>query len=248
MLATATPTMREAGKACSPLQPIPSWAPLASESVPPVVWRWLTAALDELDYGIVLLFEGARVVHINHAARVELDDGHPLRLSGNELRARLTRDAGSWHEALAQAELRGLRKLLVLGDESRRASVSIIPLDAADSGPRAVLVVLGKRAVSESLSIQGFARSYGLTRAETRVLEALCSGLPPLEAAVQLGVAISTVRSQIGSIRSKTGASSIRALVRQVAVLPPVKGVLRGGKWAQVEPHSWCGLRAGVCS
>ncbi|MEO8311967.1 MAG: helix-turn-helix transcriptional regulator, partial [Caldimonas sp.] len=41
------------------------------------------------------------------------------------------------------------------------------------------------------------------------------------------GVAISTVRSQIGSMRAKTGAESIRALVRQVAVLPPVKGVLR---------------------
>jgi hypothetical protein len=35
------------------------------------------------------------------------------------------------------------------------------------------------------------------------------------------------VRSQIGSVRQKTGSSSIRALVRQVAVLPPVKGVLR---------------------
>jgi DNA-binding CsgD family transcriptional regulator len=87
--------------------------------------------------------------------------------------------------------------------------------------------VLAKRAVSESLSIHGFARSYGLTGAETRVLVALCGGLPPMEVAHQTGVAISTVRSQIISIRQKTGATSIRALVRQVAVLPPVKSTLR---------------------
>jgi hypothetical protein len=38
---------------------------------------------------------------------------------------------------------------------------------------------------------------------------------------------VSTVRTQIGSIRAKTGANSIRELVRQVAVLPPLVGALR---------------------
>jgi hypothetical protein len=41
-------------------------------------------------------------------------------------------------------------------------------------------------------------------------------------------VALSTVRTQIGSIRTKTGAGSIRDLVRQVALLPPLVGALRG--------------------
>ena len=43
-------------------------------------------------------------------------------------------------------------------------------------------------------------------------------------------VAVSTVRTQIGSIRIKTGASSIRELVRQVAVLPPLVGALRDSR------------------
>jgi len=34
--------------------------------------------------------------------------------------------------------------------------------------------------------------------------------------------------TQIGSIRAKTGAGSIRELVRQVARLPPLVGALRG--------------------
>jgi hypothetical protein len=40
-------------------------------------------------------------------------------------------------------------------------------------------------------------------------------------------VGLSTIRTQIGSIRLKTGASSIRALVRQVALLPPLVSALQ---------------------
>jgi DNA-binding CsgD family transcriptional regulator len=75
--------------------------------------------------------------------------------------------------------------------------------------------------------VQWFARSHDLTLAETRVLEALSEGLQPNDIAARHGVGISTVRSQIGSIRSKTRSDSIGALVRQVAVLPPLVGALR---------------------
>ena len=60
------------------------------------------------------------------------------------------------------------------------------------------------------------------------MLAALCAGQRPSEIAAALCVALSTVRTQIGSIRAKTGAESIRALVRQVAVLPPLVSALRG--------------------
>jgi DNA-binding CsgD family transcriptional regulator len=92
-----------------------------------------------------------------------------------------------------------------------------------------VLLVLGKRRVCAQLSVQAFARSLNLTPAETRVLELLCAGVRPTLIAQTQGVAVSTVRTQIGSIRAKTGAASISALVRQVAVLPPLVGALRGG-------------------
>jgi DNA-binding CsgD family transcriptional regulator len=189
-------------------------------------WQWLAGALDELDYGIVVLHEGMGIVHLNDAAQVELDDLHPLQLVGNELRARLARDVAPLHEAVTAAATRGMRRLITVGEETHRTSISVVPLEAAD-GPRAVLIVLGKREVCESLSVQGFARIHRLTGAEVRVLKELCSGVPPAQIAALLGVAISTVRSQIGSMRAKTGAESIRGLVRQVAVLPPVKGVLR---------------------
>ncbi len=201
---------------------------------------WLAATLDEIDYGMLLLTENGQLVHANHIAGVELDGAHPLQLVGGELRARHAYDAPALHLALQNAALRGLRKLLTLGDNLHRASVSVVPIGHGGApGAATTLLMLGKRQVCESLSVQGFARSHGLTPAETRVLVPLCQGVPPGEVAEMLGVGIATVRSQIGSIRQKTGAESIRALVGQVAMLPPLMGVLRGGM-----PHDAARLAA----
>ena len=191
--------------------------------------HWLAATLDEIDYGMLLLVDETHVMHVNHAASAELDHAHPLQLLGQELRARRPPDVVALADALHGAARRGLRKLLALGEGAQRVSVSVVPLSEPARGDAPVtLVMLGKRRVCEVLSVQGFARSHGLTGAETRVLAALCSGSMPNDIAAQVGVAISTVRTQIGNIRQKTGAPSIRALVQQVAVLPPLMGVLRG--------------------
>jgi DNA-binding CsgD family transcriptional regulator len=184
--------------------------------------RWLSLMLDEIDYGMLLLDEHAQVLHANHAARAELDAGHPLQLLGRQLRARQATDVARLHEALSGAADRGLRRLLALGEGEHRANVAVIPL-----GNQATLVVLSKRHLSERISVQCFATQNGLTPAETRVLEGLCNGLEPREIAEQYSVGLATVRTQIGSIRAKTGADNIRALVRQVAVLPPMVSSLR---------------------
>ena len=189
--------------------------------------RWLALMLDEIDYGMLLLADGAQVLHVNHAARAELDAGHPLQLLGRELRTRHTQDVAHLHDALAGAQ-RGLRKLLTLGQAGQRLSVAVIPLGLlGGGGPSATLLVMGKRQVCERLSVQWFARSHALTPAETRVLEAVCEGMDPRAVAEQHQVGLATVRTQIGSIRAKTGAESIRDLVRQVAVLPPMVSSLR---------------------
>lgn len=184
--------------------------------------RWLSLMLDEIDYGMLLLGEHTQVLHANHAARAELDAGHPLQLAGNQLRTRLAQDMHTLHDALSGATQRNLRRLLALGEGEQRANIAVVPL-----GNQATLVVLSKRQLSGGISVQCFATQNGLTPAETRVLQGLCDGLQPREVAEQHRVGLATVRTQIGSIRSKTGAENIRALVRQVAVLPPMVNSLR---------------------
>ena len=202
---------------------------LERRAAPSPARHWLAATLDEIDYGMLLLTDETQVMHINHSARAELDAAHPLQLLGRELRAGRPQDVLPLADALHAAARRRLRKLLTLGDGAQRVSVSVVPLALPDdSGSPVTLVMLGKRRVCEALSVQGFAGSHGLTLTETRVLAALCCGTLPTEIAAQAGVKIATVRTQIGTIRQKTGAQSIRALVQQVAVLPPLMGVLRG--------------------
>ena len=202
--------------------------PAARGPAPDRAMRWLAATLDEIDYGMLLLTDEVRVMHVNHAARAELDAAHPLQLLGRELRARHPPEVLPLADALHGAARRGLRKLLTLGGGAQRVSVSVVPLSLPhDADTPVTLLILGKRRVCEALSVQAFALSHALTAAETRVLAALCNGTPPTAIAAEVGVAISTVRTQIGNIRLKTGAPSIRALVQQVAVLPPLMGVLR---------------------
>ncbi|MEO7335235.1 MAG: helix-turn-helix transcriptional regulator [Caldimonas sp.] len=206
--------------------------PAAAAKAPHACWNWLSAALDEVDYGMLLVASGAEVAHANQIARRELDDDHPLQLIGRRLQARYSQDAAPLHAALENAARRGLRQLLTMGTGDHRVGVSIVPLATVDSdGGAATLLILGKRQICEQLSVQGFARSHGLTSAEGRVLAALCAGSRPHDVATSLGVAISTVRTQIGSIRTKTGAESIGALLKQMAALPPLRGVLREGAW-----------------
>ena len=190
--------------------------------------RWMAAMLDEVDYGMLLLSDEDQILHVNHAGRAELDASHPLQLVGGQVRARCSQDVAPLACALRAATQRGLRKLLNMGEGAHCASVSVVPLAVPDDGSGPVtLLMLGKRQACEVLSVQGFAPSHGLTPAETRVLAGLCSGQPPTEIAAQVGVKIATVRTQIGTIRMKTGAPSIRALIQQVAVLPPMRGALR---------------------
>lgn len=198
--------------------------------------RRMAQVLDTLDYGLLMLADTDLVVHVNKAAWRALDAGHPLHLAGSRLAAREAGDAAALRDALHGAALRGLRKLLQLGTGEQRVSLAVVPLPplALDDRP-GVAVLLGKRQVCEPLTVDWYARSHGLTMAETAVLRGLCEDLTPQQIAARQGVGLATIRTQIGSIRHKTGVNSIRALVRQVAVLPPLVGALQAVALAPAE-------------
>lgn len=191
-----------------------------SETAP--LGRLLARALDELDHGVLLVDGEGGVLHLNHRARRLLDGRQALQLLGLQLRASDPRDVAPLFEALQAAAQRGLRKLLTLGQGTARQVVALVPVE-----PGVAALMLGRERVCEDLSISCYARSHALTAAETRVLTALGQGVRPAQIAREQGVKLSTVRTQIGAIREKTGADSITDLVRLVAALPPMVGALR---------------------
>lgn len=188
--------------------------------------RLLQRMLDVVDYGMVLLQGDGRVAFANKAARNDLDPTHPLALADGCLLVRHPRDVMPLREALASALHKGLQRLLTLRDE-RGGSVCVAIVPIGEPGSTGAMLMLGKRKVCDDLSAEAFGRQHKLTSAEARVLKQLSIGRRPAEIARHQGVALSTVRTQIGCMREKTGAPSIGALLSELARLPPMLSLLR---------------------
>lgn len=184
----------------------------------------LARALDAIDYGVLLVLEDGQVVHANQVARQELDGLHALQILGRSLSLRRPQDVAPLKAAIACACSKGLQRMLTLGaDTPDPTTLSVLPLSGLDGrGRGGAMLVFARRQSCTDLSTDAFARHHRLTEAELRVLRQLCVGRRPSEIARAQGVALCTVRTQIGSLREKTRAPSIGALVQQVARLPPM--------------------------
>lgn len=188
--------------------------------------RGLKAIFDQFELPLLLVGPAMQLLYSNRAAWTQIDEQHPLHISGPRLYLRHAPDVAPWMQALADA-FRGQRRLLTLGAGTQPVLVSLIPLSSPDGAtrpiqPLGVLVVPGQLPQDMGTAAARLARAVPFTPTETRVLQALCAGQRPAEIAQALGIAISTVRTHVASLRSKTGAPSIRDLVRQVAALPPL--------------------------
>lgn len=182
----------------------------------------LALLMDELAYGVLIATPRGRVLHANLAARREL--ARPRLLTVHEGHVQASEPAQA--RLLAQAILRaegGRRGLVALRCEGQRFSVAVLPLrPERPAEPPAVALLLSRPAVCDPVMLCFFARAYGLTPSEEQVLGILCQGYSAPEAALQLKVAVSTVRSHVRSMCAKTHSNGVRALVGQVAVLPPI--------------------------
>lgn len=191
--------------------------------------RWLARMLDEMDHGVLLVTPTGALHHANQPAHQELARGSCLCISNAYVQASMRDQRSTFAAALADAQ-RGKRRLITLGHNDDALSIAFVPMGSDDHETEAlVLLVLGKRQSCETLTVDFFARAQGLTGAEAKVLQALCDGLRPKEAARLFGVAVSTIRTQISSIRTKTQTASIRDLVCRVTTLPPITLAMKAG-------------------
>ncbi|MBL0918126.1 MAG: helix-turn-helix transcriptional regulator [Hydrogenophaga sp.] len=187
----------------------------------------LLRVFDEIDYGMLLLDGQGRILHANHLARHELAQRRLLRACSGSLMGNTPEHSERIQQAL-DAALRGQRRLVLMREGDRDLSMAFTPLShpLEDDVPT-VLVVLSRQNVCDNLAVRMFARALALSPTEEVVLLALCRGLDINEIAAENGVAVSTVRSQIKTLREKAGASSIRRLLQRINSLPPVVPALR---------------------
>ena len=196
----------------------PQTRPERSMPDPEFAWR----ALEEIDYGLILVDPEGMVQHANHLARHELARALFLRIE----RGRVTGQGPQQGEDIARGirlAARGRRQMLSLRHGKDSLAVACVPLFQPYEGESAsVLLMLARRTGSKNLALSFFAREHRLSPTEEAVLRALCDGLDVQEIAAAHGVCESTLRTQVRSLRDKTDSSSIRHLVQRVAALPPV--------------------------
>lgn len=181
------------------------------------------ALFDQIGSGLIVCDADGGIVMANRAARDELRAGHLLQAGGGMLQ-RAPGTAGDLAAALRLAATRGRRSLvrLLAGDD--RLHLSTLPLPG--DGAPLVLVVLGRRRACSDLELELLAASYGLTHAERRVLAGLMQEERPSEIAERHAVKLSTVRTQISSIRAKLGTRSVEGLLLRAAEVPAMPPAL----------------------
>jgi DNA-binding NarL/FixJ family response regulator len=119
--------------------------------------------------------------------------------------------------------------LVTLSSGDGELTLSFVPLNSgAQSGAQIpdaalALVIVGKRDACDALLLREYGHLHGLTGAEQALLPAITRGLSEKAMARLQCVALSTVRTQFGSIRGKTGVKSLRALMARLTTLPPIR-------------------------
>jgi len=186
-----------------------------------------TEILEELDTGVMVCDQEGRLKFANNAARSELRRGRLLAVQPSGL-LQLSEGAqaaqAKWRSALHAATVTRHRQMLALSDGHERLMVSVMPLGQSSAW---ALVMLGRRQLAPQLAVEMLGGLYELTSAEQRVLVGLLAGDRVEAIAGQRGVMLSTLRTQVNSLREKLGASRLEDLVRLAACLPPMSSVLR---------------------
>ena len=196
------------------------------------------SVLETLPMGVVLLGEGAGLLHANARARALAQDSGLLRVS-EQAGLQATQHADNLR---LQAAMRavvstpggaplsagtGLRLRSLAGQELH-VMVAPLPRWSEPFGAHACGAVFISDPASTLPSLEGVLRSlYGLTPAEARLAQALVNGLSLQEYAGRQALSIHTVRSQFRTTANKVGVGRQTDFVRTVLTGP---AMLRRGQ------------------
>ena len=186
--------------------------------------------LESLPTGIIIARQSGLVEYTNAAARqiLEQRDGIEIDVEG---KVWLPKQNGTalLHSVLRRVGETGIRDAISLGRPSGLSAfhclLSRLLTKDGDSLPNLfseprIALFLSDPDLALETSEELFQRLFGLTWAEARLLDRLMAGRSLTDAAIQLGIKVSTVRTQLKAIFKKTGTSSQQELARTVMSSP----------------------------
>ena len=181
----------------------------------------LTALLDELSLGVLLVSPSGQVIHANQASRDAMADSGVLSVHAGQLCAASPAEHKALLAALTNAS-NGVRSLLSLYANGADLLLSVVPpANPSAAGGGSIALFFQRPAICDTSVFLMFARNFGLTPTEQQVLTFLCRSWATPEIAEELNVAVSTIRSHVRSLCYKTASKGARELINRIAVLPP---------------------------
>jgi DNA-binding CsgD family transcriptional regulator len=196
----------------------------------------LERTLDALAAGVFLTARDGRVVYMNAAAERQIKAGTSMRVVNNRIhptdpaaRAALSRaideaarddaetDPSKQSLAIPSSDGAGYVATLLPVDRGQRRDI-VAPFAAS------VAVFTQDPIAAPMMPGEAFARLYGITGGELRVLLALAQGLGAKEAADMLGIGEPTVRTHLQRMYAKTDTARQAELLRLLQnASPPVR-------------------------
>ena len=195
----------------------------------------LEATLNALTSGVYLTDRHGQIVYMNRAAKHQVRTSNVIRVTNNHLApidrmVKLALDRAIDEAIGDEANLPTSGLTIALpGADNAGLIATILPLACGErqsicgafEGMAAIFVQ--DPVVMPPFSGEAFAKLYGLTRSELRVLLAMAPGLSVKEAAEMLAIGENTAKTHLQHIHSKTGTSKQTELIRLfVSSTPPV--------------------------
>lgn len=185
------------------------------------------AGFDALAFGAMICDASGRVLLANKAAEDLARSGSGVILTRNGVSARVRAEAQKLalliHRAASGESGGSIRLTGTDGVAALFVLVTPLPAKLGGAGAGRVLVALRSARRSAAFKEATVAALFGLSPVQAATALALFNGYTPEKIAAERGVSIATVRTHLQEIFARTGAENQRDLVRQLAILPPVR-------------------------
>jgi DNA-binding CsgD family transcriptional regulator/PAS domain-containing protein len=184
-------------------------------------------ALDQFGAAVIIVDSDGRVIQTNRAAERVLQRGDGLRIRNGKLGALDVSESVGLETAIAAAAVEQKTPAAIGRMRFRRHDgrlpyvLTVAPLGAdltVYGRPLAMIVLTDPDEYSPSE--RDLAEFFRLSPAESRLAAALLSGKKLSEVAVEFGVQITTLRTQLSSILRKTGVTRQVELIRLLSSIP----------------------------
>jgi DNA-binding CsgD family transcriptional regulator len=179
--------------------------------------------LDALAAGILLTDPNGRVLYMNHAAKCYVKNGDALSVVNQRLKPRDDAVRRSLMAAIAECEEKAaespccLTSIPLPGVNTSGLVASILPLDQSNNltlhGKITAAVFLEAPVEKTHLPSEAFAKLYGLTDGELRMLISISLSYNVEEAASSIGIKTCTAKTHLQRIYEKTGTAKLSQLM-----------------------------------